>query len=158
MRALRRKRQQQHCADPVQVFRPAAHMSDMTTTAAAAPTATTDTACAEAGRQAIATCPEAFEELRGEGDQQLVEYAAKDDAKVIAALDAIGELTDEQLPYLGKFLAEQLVEDAIEAESVKQLGAYRAARQTRNSIDPLAYEETDPKHPGYLDRVLGAAA
>lgn len=130
----------------------------MTTTAAAAPTATTDADRAEAGRQAIATCPEAFEELSGEGDQQLVEYAAKDDAKVLAALDAIGELTAEQQPYLGKFLAEQLVEDAIEAESVKQLGAYRAARRTQISIDPLAYEENDPKHPGYLDRVLGAAA
>lgn len=155
MRALPWKRRQ-HCADPVQVFRPAAHMSDMTTTAAAAPT--TDADRAEAGRQAIATCPEAFEELSGDGDQQLVEHAAKDDAKVLAALASIGELTAEQQPYLGKFLAEQLVEDAIEAESVKQLGAYRAARQAQVTIDPLAYDENDPKHPAYLDRVLDAAA
>lgn len=158
MKALRWKRRHYHGADAVQVSPHAAHISRMTTTAAAAPTATTDADRAEAGRQAIATCPEAFEELRGEGDQQLVEYAAKDDAKVLAALNTIGKLAPEQLPYLGKFLAEQLVEDAIEAESVKQLGAYRATRQARTATDPLSYEETDPKHPGYLDRVLGAAA
>lgn len=157
MRALRWKRRHGHWAHPVQVFRDAAHIGHMTTETVAAPTATTDAERAEAGRQAIATCPEAFENLSGEGDQQLVEYAARDDAKVLAALDTIGELTAEQQPYLGQYLAEQLVEDAIEAESVKQLGAYRAARQAQTVIDPLAYEENDPKHPDYLDRVLNAA-
>lgn len=119
--------------------------------------AITDAARAEAGRQAIASCPEAFSDLRGEGDEQLVEFAAKDDLKVLAALDAIGEVSDEEQPLLGKYLAEQLVEDAVEAEAAKQLGAYRAARASLTGTDTLAYEPNDPKHPGYLDRVLDAA-
>lgn len=132
----------------------AVHMRRMTATSAPA---LTDAARAEAGRQAIANCPYAFEELR-DGDEQLVECAARDDLKVLAALDTIGDLTEDELPHLGKYLAEQLVEDAIEAEAAKQLGAYRAARAMQITIDPLAYEVNDPKHPDYLDRILDAAA
>lgn len=133
-------------------------MRRMKTSATAAAPAQSDADRAEAGRQAIANCPEAFEDLRGEGDEQLVEFAARDDASVIYALDRIGELTEAELPLLGKYLAEQLVEDAVEAEAAKQLGAYRAARATQVTVDPLAYELNDPKHPDYLERVLDAAA
>lgn len=154
MKALRWKRRQRQC-EPVQVSPHAAHMSAMTTTTAAAPTATTPAERAAAGRQAIADCPEAFEELQGEGDRELVEHAASSDENVLQALDAIGELTADELPYLGKYLAEQLVEDAIEAETQKQLGAYRAARRTMivTEDNSLAYEPNDPKHPDFLDRV-----
>jgi hypothetical protein len=117
--------------------------------------ATTDAERAEAGRRAIAECPTAFEELRGEGDEQLVEYAARDDLKVLAALDAIGELSAEELPRLGQFLAEQLVEDAVEAEATKQLGHYRAERrETADSRD--AYELNDPKHPDFLEYAIAS--
>jgi hypothetical protein len=133
-------------------------MRRMTATSApAAPSALTDADRAEAGRKAIADCPEAFEELRGEGDEQLVEFAARDDLKVLAALDTIGDLSEADLPLLGKYLAEQLVEDAIDAEAAKQLGSYRAARAPQITVDPLAYEANDPKHPDYLERILAAA-
>lgn len=127
----------------------------MTTTTAPAPTATSPAERAAAGRQAIADCPEAFEELRGEGDRELVDHAASNDENVNAALDTIGELSAEEAPYLGKFLAEQLVEDAIEAEYRKQLGSYRAARRTAVSEEDmaLAYEPNDPKHPDFLNRL-----
>lgn len=132
-------------------------MRRMTATSAPeAPYALTDADRAEAGRQAIANCPEAFDELRGEGDEQLVEFAAKDDAKVLAALDTIGELSEAELPQLGKYLAEQLVEDAIEAEYTKQLGGYRAAKAAETVIDPLSYEVTDRKHPNFLEYALPA--
>lgn len=155
MKALRWKRRQRPCEALGQDSGHAAHMTAMTTTTAAAPTVTTPAERAAAGRQAIADCPEAFDELQGEGDRELVEHAASNDENVLQALDAIGELTADELPYLGKFLAEQLVEDAIEAETQKQLGAYRAARRTTVTAEDasLAYEPTDPKHPGFLDRV-----
>lgn len=91
----------------------------------AAPTVTTSAERAAAGRQAIADCPEAFEDLRGEGDRELVEQAAANDENILKALATVGELTADQAPYLGKFLAEQLVEDAVEAEYQKQLDSYR---------------------------------
>ena len=151
MKALRWKRRQSQCVAPVQVSPPSAHM---TTTRAAAPTVTTSAQRAAAGRQAIADCPEAFEDLRGEGDRELVEQAAADDENVLKALTRVGELTADQAPYLGKYIAEQLFEDAVEAEYRKQLGYYRPGRRTTfiNEDATLAYEPTDPKHPGFLDR------
>jgi len=127
----------------------------MTTTTAPAPTAISPAERAAAGRQAIADCPEAFEELQGDGDRDLVEFAAANDENVNAALETIGELSAEEAPYLGKFLAEQLVEDAIEAEARKQLASYRAARRTALSDEDtaLAYEPNNPKHPDFLDRI-----
>ena len=83
-----------------------------------------------------------------------MEQAASNDENVLKALDTVGELTADQAPYLGKFLAEQLVEDAVEAEYQKQLDSYRSERRgafTDEDAD-LAYERTDPKHPGFLDR------
>jgi hypothetical protein len=130
-------------------------MSAMTTTTVSAPAEITPAERAAAGRQAITDCPEAFDELRGEGDRDLVEFAASNDDNVNAALDAIGELSAEEAPYMGKFLAEQLVEDAIEAEASKQLASYRAARRTVVSEEDaaLAYEPNDPKHPDFLNRL-----
>lgn len=127
----------------------------MTTTAASAPTALTPSERAAAGRQAIADCPEAFENLRGDGDQDLVDFASSNDENVNAALDTIGELGPDEAHLLGQYLAEQLVEDAVEAEARKQLGAYRAAQRTvvSDTDQALAYEPTDPKHPGFLDRL-----
>lgn len=155
MKALRWKRRQRHCAEPVQVSPYAAHMSAMTTTTAAAPTATTPAERAAIGRQAIADCPEAFENLRGDGDRDLVEFAAADDQKVLAALDAIGELSEDEAPFLGQYLAEQLVEDAVEAEAGKHLRAYRSARLNAAPAadQALAYEANDPKHPDFLVRI-----
>lgn len=81
-----------------------------------------------------------------------MELAAANDENVLKALDTLGELTADQASYLGKFLAEQLFEDA---EYQKQLESYRSARQTVFTDEDavLAYEPTDPKHPGFLDRV-----
>lgn len=141
--------------DAVQVSPHAAHMTAMTTTTAFAPAAITPAERAAAGRKAIADCPEVFDDLQGEGDRDLVEHAASKDENILQALATIGELPAEELPYLGKFLAEQLVEDAIEAETQKQLGAYRASRRTMVTDEDhsLAYEPNDPKHPGFLDRI-----
>jgi hypothetical protein len=127
----------------------------MTTTAASAPTVISPAERAAAGRQAIADCPTAFDDLQGDGDRDLVDFAASNDENVIAALDAIGELHADQTHLLGQYLAEQLVEDAIEAEARKQLASYRAARRTTvsNEDAALAYEPTDPKHPDFLDRL-----
>lgn len=127
----------------------------MTTTTASVPAVITPAERAAAGRQAIADCPTAFDELQGEGDRELVDHAAASDDNVIAALDAIGELHTDQTHLLGQYLAEQLVEDAIEAEYRKQLGSYRAARRTTVSEADaaLAYEPNDPKHPDYLNRL-----
>ncbi|MGY4541384.1 hypothetical protein ACVWY0_001293 [Arthrobacter sp. UYNi723] len=126
----------------------------MTATTAAAPTVTTSAQRAAAGRQAIADCLEAFEDLRGEGDRELVEQAAANDENVLKALDTVGELTADQAPYLGKFLAEQLFEGAVEAEYQRQLDSYRSARPAAfiDEDADLAYEPTDPKHSGFLDR------
>jgi hypothetical protein len=77
----------------------------MTTTIAAAPTATTPAERAAAGREAIADCPEAFEDLQGDGDRELVEHAASKDENVLRALETIGDFSSDELPYLGKFLA-----------------------------------------------------
>jgi hypothetical protein len=127
----------------------------MTTTAASAPTVITPAERAAAGRQAIADCPTAFDDLRGDGDRDLVDHAASNDDNVNAALDAIGELHADQAHLLGQYLAEQLVEDAIEAEARKQLASYRAARRTVVSDEDaaLAYEPNSPKHPDFLDRL-----
>lgn len=152
MKALRWKRRQSLCVAPVQVF---SHVAHITTTSAAAPTVTTSAERAAAARQAIADCPAAFEELRGEGDRELVEQAAANDENVLKALATVGELTADQAPYLGKLLAEQLVEDAVEAECQKQLDSYRSERRTAfTDEDPdLACEPTDPKNSGFLNRV-----
>lgn len=131
-------------------------MSIMTISAAPAVTASTPADRAAAGRQAIADCPEAFDELRGEGDRELLDHAASIDTNVVAALDAIGAVPQYQSHLLGKFLAEQIVEDAIDAEATKQLGAYRAAKAVETVIDPEAYEANDPKHPDFLDYALPA--
>lgn len=74
---------------------------------------------------------------------------------MLKALATIGELTADQAPYLGKFLAEQLVEDAVEAEYQKQLDSYRSERRTTFTDEDtdLAYEPTEPKHSGFLNRV-----
>ena len=153
MKALRWKRRQSQCVAPVQV---ASHAAQLSTATAAAPTVTTSAErAAAAGRQAIADCPEAFEELRGEGDRELVGRAAANDENVLKALAAVGELTADQAPHLGKFLAEQLVEDAVEAAYQKQLEPYRAEGRTAFTDEDadLAYEPTDPKHPRFLNRV-----
>jgi len=152
MKALRWKRRQSQCVAPVQV---PSHAPHMTTTTAAAPTVTTSAERAAAARQAITECPEAFEELRGEGDRELVEQASANDENVLKALATVGKLTADQAPYLGKFLAEQLVEDAVEAEYQKQLDSYRSECRTAFTDEDadLAYEPTDPKHPGFLSRV-----
>ncbi|MET3172948.1 UNVERIFIED_ORG: hypothetical protein ABIB52_000776 [Arthrobacter sp. UYCu721] len=152
MKALRWKRRQSQCVAPVQGSSLAAHMI---TTSAAAPTVTTSAQRAAAGRQAIADCPEAFEDLRGEGDRERVEQAATNDEDVLKALATVGELTADQAPYLGKFLAEQLFADAADAEYQKQLDSYRSARRTAFTDEDadLAYEPTDPKHPGFPNRV-----
>jgi hypothetical protein len=137
---------------PVQVSSHAAHT---TTTSAAVPTVTTSAERAAAGRQTIAVCPEAFEDLRGEGDRELVDQAASNDENVLKALATVGELTADQAPYLGRFLAEQLVADAVEAEYQKQLDSYCSELRTAFTDEDadLAYEPTDPKHPGFLNRV-----
>ena len=129
----------------------------MTTATAAAPTVTTSAERAAAGRQAIADCPEAFEDLRGEADRELVEHAAANDENILKALATVGELTADQAPYLGKFLAEQLVEDSVEAEYQKQLDSYRPEGRTAFTDEHAeltyeTYEPTDPKHPRFLDR------
>ena len=133
-------------------------MSGMTITAIptlSLPTAALLTAAdrAEAGRRAIKDCPFAFDELRGDGDSDLVDYAASIDENVLHALETIGELSGDDAPLLGKFLAEQLVEDALEAEARTQLGAYRAARLAEADYSDDAYEVTDPKHSRYLERL-----
>lgn len=128
----------------------------MTISAAPAVTASTPADRAAAGRQAIADCPEAFNELSGEGDRELLDHAASTDANVVAALDAIGAVPQHQSHLLGKFLAEQIVEDAIGAEATKQLGAYRAAKATEIATDPEAYEVNDPKHPDFLEYAFAA--
>jgi hypothetical protein len=154
MEALRWKRRQSHCVAPAQVSSPAAHMTTARTTATpAAPTVSSSAERAAAGRQAIADCPEAFEDLRGEVDQDLVELAASDDENVLKALDTAGDLPADEAPYLGKFLAEQLFEDAMDAEYQQQLASYRAERDTAFTDEDanLAYEATDPKHPGFMD-------
>lgn len=97
MKALRWKRRQSQCVAPVEVSSHVAHMTTaVATTTSAAPTLTTSAERAAAGRQAIADCPEAFEELQGEGDRELVEQAAEDDENVLKALDTVGELTADQ--------------------------------------------------------------
>ena len=127
----------------------------MTITTAPEPATISPADRAAAARKSISDCPTAFDELKGEGDRELFEHAAASDDNVNAALDAIGELHSDQVHLLGQYLAEQLVEDAIEAEYQKQLGAYRAERRTVVSAEDaaLAYELNDPKHPGFLDRL-----
>ncbi|WP_230854573.1 hypothetical protein [Arthrobacter terrae] len=127
----------------------------MTSSPSAAPTVTSPAERASAGRQAITDCPYTFEELQGDGDAELVEHAAACDENVNAALDRIGELGVDEAHLLGKFLAEQLVQNAIDAEYKEQLGAYRAAPRTTIPEEDgvLAYELNDPKHPDYLDRL-----
>lgn len=91
--------------------------------------------------------------MTGDGDRDLVEHA--DDASILRALDEIGDLSPEEGPLLGKFLAERLLEDAVEEEARNWVGLYRAQRQSESEpVDQdLAYEVTDPKHPGYLERL-----
>lgn len=152
MRALRRRRP----CTVEQESRPAVHIGAMTTTTETAPTATTPADRAAAGRRAIADCPTAFASLRGDGDEELVNHAASNDDNVNAALDKIGDLTQDEAPLLGQYLAEQLAEDATEAEYERQLGAYRDAWQmTDPSYEDqvLAYDHRDPKHPDFLHHI-----
>lgn len=83
-----------------------------------------------------------------------MDQAAANDENILKALATVGELTADQAPHLGKFLAEQLVEDAVEAEYRKQLDSYRSEGRTAFTDEhaDLAYEPTDPKHPRILDR------
>jgi hypothetical protein len=149
MKALRWKRRQSHCVAPAQVAEHAAHMTTARTTAPAAPTVFSSAELADAGRQAIVACPESFEDLRGEGDQELVELAASDDENILKALATVGDLPADEAPYLGKFLAEQLFEDAMDAEYQQQLASYCAERHTvfTDEDADLAYEATDPSTP-----------
>lgn len=130
-------------------------MIHMTTNTASAPTIFSLADRAAAGRRAIENCPTAFDDLQGEGDRELVDHAAASDENVNAALDAIGEIHTDQAHLLGQYLAEQLVEDAIEAEYRKQLGTYRSEHRIALTSDDAAaaYEPEDPKHPDFLNRL-----
>lgn len=111
---------------------------------------------ADAGRQAIATHGDAFADLTGEADTEIVEHMAKDDAKVLRAVERLGALSaDEQLEF-GMLLAEQLVQDAIQDEADEWLGAYRARRVEVDPSGQEAYERNDPKHPEFLEYAIAS--
>lgn len=107
----------------------------------------TDDERAIAGRRAIEADAHAFDDLTGEGDSDLVEYELRDDAKVLHAIEDLGQLEASHVEHFGQYLAEQLVENAIQAESDHWLGRYRAERQEAPADQADAYEPEDPKHP-----------
>lgn len=110
-----------------------------------------------AAREAIATSPHTWEELGGDGVQDLIESAVEDDAILNKALAEVGELEGEQRAYLGKFVAESVNEIVVEAEASRWLSKYRSdgLRAVPDADQDLAYEPTDPKHSSY--RGLAAA-
>lgn len=109
----------------------------------------TDAECAAAGRTAIDTDGHAFDDLTGEGDSDLVAHEAADDAKVLRAIADLGDLEAGDAEHFGQYLAEQLVENAVQAEADHWLGRYRAERHhdapAADQAD--AYEPEDPKNP-----------
>lgn len=102
-----------------------------------------------AAREAIATSPHTWEELGGDGLQELIESAIEDDAILNQALAEVGELEGDQRAYLGKFVAESVNEIIVEAEASRWLSKYRRGglRSVPVADQELAYEPTDPKHP-----------
>lgn len=115
----------------------------------------TDAEKLTAARTALESCETAFEELQGDGDEDLVRHELSNDDAVLRAVADISDLTDEEAADFGRYLAEKLVENAVEAEAAKQLRSYRAARHLTVVPDDqrLAYEPNDPKHPDFLDRI-----
>jgi hypothetical protein len=106
---------------------------------------------ADAGRQAIENHGDAYADLAGDMDSDIVEAAMKDNAKVLRAVDRLGKLSEEDQHEFGMLLATQLVEDAIKDEADLWLGQYRAQKPVIDTTEQeLAYERNDPKHPEFL--------
>lgn len=147
-----------------------AHISAMNTTFAAQ-TATTDPASsqqelftlasgpersADAARQAVESHGDAYADLSGEADNDIVEAALKDDAKVLRAVEHLGALSADEQHEFGMLLATQLVEDAIKDEADHWLGKYRAQPAIDTDGQDVAYERNDPKHPEFLEYAIAS--
>lgn len=148
-----------------------AHISNMNTTFAPQPTAVDPDSSqqtlytlasgaersAEAGRQAVESHGDAYADLSGETDSDIVEAALKDDTKVLRAVEHLGALTLDEQHEFGMLLATQLVEDAIKDEADHWLGKYRAQSPTVETADhDVAYERSDPKHPDFLEYAIAS--
>lgn len=70
-----------------------------------------------AAREAITTSPHTWEDLWADGVRERVEETMDNDAALEKALTDIGELEPEDRPYFGKFLAEVIDENLVEAEA-----------------------------------------
>lgn len=109
---------------------------------------------ANAARDAVNSCPVAFEDLTGGGMQETVEERLTDDVKVIKSVNGLGGLAQEERAYFGKFVADRLYEDSVTEEMDKYFAGWQQNRATAAAPDPeLAYELNDPKHPQYLNRI-----
>lgn len=112
---------------------------------------------AGAGRQAIESHGDAYADLSGEADSDIVEAALKDDAKVLRAVAHLGSLTVDEQNEFGMLLATQLVEDAIQEEADRWLGQYRAQSPRIDTTGAdVAYERNDPKHPDFLEYAIAS--
>lgn len=101
-----------------------------------------------AAREAIATSPYTWEDLGGDGVQDLIETAIEDDAILNRALAEVGELDGDEQSLLGKFTAEAVNEIIVEAEATFWLASYCAGKRQGPAADQdLAYDRNDPKHP-----------
>lgn len=87
------------------------------------------------------------------GESVAATDAAKEVAAIVSQDGYDSEPEDDELWAAVR----QLVEDALEAECQKQLDSYRSECRTAFTDEDadLSYEPTDPKHPGFLNR-LGA--
>ena len=70
-----------------------------------------------AAREAVTTSPHTWEDLRGDGVREWVESTLDNDAALEEALTDLGDLEAEDRPYFGKFLAEMISENLVEAEA-----------------------------------------
>lgn len=112
---------------------------------------------ADAARRAVESHGDAYADLSGEADSDIVEAALKDGAKVLRAVEHLGALAEDEQHEFGMLLATQLVEDAIKDEADYWLGKYRAqqpAVDTAGQDD--AYERNDPKHPEFLEYAIAS--
>ncbi|HEX9225998.1 MAG TPA: hypothetical protein VF885_05000 [Arthrobacter sp.] len=112
---------------------------------------------ANAGRQAVENHGDAYADLSGEADSDIVEAALKDDTKVLRAVEHLGALTEDEQHEFGMLLATQLVEDAIKDEADHWLGKYRAQQPAVDTTgQDFAYERNDPKHPEFLEYAIAS--
>ncbi|MGV0108914.1 hypothetical protein [Arthrobacter sp. CP30] len=95
-------------------------------------------------------------ETFNDGEIDLLDHLVDDDRALLKALHDNRSLEVGEQGDFGSILATDLIENAHRHEAAQMQAQWRSSPRPSVDVEPdLAYDIRDPKHPGFLDRVLG---